>query len=539
MRRFRGLFSSSRRSTSPPAISTSVARPEWQSLSLSASLKENIQMLRSIFTNCSDIVFREFVFAQNEDIRLALVYIDGLVDKNQLSEQVMRALSLQVPAVVPGEKISQAGALEFIKQRGLCIHQVDETGRMERVVNAILSGDTVLLVDGHATALINSARGWETRAIEDSITDRVIRGPREAFVETLRTNTSLLRRKIKNPALKIETITLGRVTRTEVVIAYVEGIVNPKIVEEIRQRLGRIDLDGILEGGYIEELIEDNPFSPFSSINHTDRVDKVAALLLEGRAAIMVEGTPNVMTAPALFAEFLQNPEDYYQRYIFTILVRTIRILSFLITLASSAVYIALISYHPELLPTPLLLSLTAQREVVPFPAFVEVLIMEVIFEILREAGIRMPQPLGQAVSIVGALVLGDAAVRSGLVAPATVIVIALTAIASFTFHYATTLTIRLLRFPMFFLAALLGLPGLTVGLLIITIHLANLRSFGVPFLYPFAPLSPGELKDILPLRAPWWAMRQRPHLLAGQNLQREKAGLQPRPPAGRPGKEG
>lgn len=499
---------------------------------MSVFLDENIRMMKAIFTSCRDVVFRRFVLAQNEEIRLTLIYTEGLTDKNQVDDQIMRALSLDLPVVVSGGKIKREQAMELIKQKGLCIHKIDETCRVDRVVDAVLAGDTVLLVDGHSTAIINGSRGFTARPVEDSVTDRLVRGPREAFVETLGTNISLIRRKIKNPALKIETIKIGRVTRTDVAVLYVEGIANPKIVAEVRRRLARIDIDGILEGGYIEEFIEDNPLSPFCTINHTDRVDKVAAFLLEGRVAIVVDGTPAVMTVPALFVELLQNPEDYYQRYIFSSAVRMLRVFTYFLTLLAPSVYVALITYHSELLPTSLLLSVAAQREAVPFPALAEVLTMELTFEILREAGIRMPQPMGQAVSIVGALVIGEAAVRAGMVAPATVIVVAITGIASFTFCYSTTLTIRLIRFPLLIISGTLGLYGLSTGLFVLAVHLVGLRSFGVPFLFPLAPLSAGELKDVA-VRAPWWAMLTRPSLLSGKNIQRASRGLKP----GAPGK--
>lgn len=519
--------------SSAAGISTPVKTLAWKDLLLSSSLDENLQNLQAVFANCSDIIFREFNFAQNPNIRLALIYTDGLVDKTTLSDQIMKALSLEVPLVASSKEITRVGALEFILRQGLCIHQVDRTDRLERTVNAILSGDTVLLVDGHATAVINGARSWEARSVEDSITDKVVRGPREAFVETLRTNTSLLRRRIKNPALKIETLTLGRVTQTEVAVAYVAGIVQPGLVAEIKERLQRIDIDGILEGGQIEEMIEDNPLSPFCSVNHTDRVDKVAAQLLEGRAAVMVDGTPYVLTAPALFMEIIQDPEDYYQRYVFSALARLTRLISVITVLLASALYVAIITYNPELLPTPLLLSLAAQREGVPFPAFVEVLLMEFVFEALREAGLRMPQPLGQAVSIVGALVLGEAAVRAGLVGAGTVIVVALTGVASFSFIYTGSITLRVIRFPLIFLAGFMGLYGLLIGVFALVVHLVSLRSFGIPFLSPVAPVVLSDQKDFL-VRAPWWAMRSRPRLIARANPQREGPGAKPRPPAGR-----
>lgn len=499
---------------------------------LDENIEKNIKCLKTIFENCSDIIFREFVFAQNEMIKLALIYTDGLADKGQVSDQIMRALALEVPMAVPGRVITKAQALEFIKERGLCIHQIKETNKVGEVVNAILSGDTVLLVDGHDTAIINGARGWEARAITDPEAEPTVRGPRESFVESLRVNTSLLRRKIKNPNLKIESFQVGRLSTTDVAIAYLEGVANPAIIKEVKTRIERIKIDAILETGYIEELIEDEPWSPFPTINHTEKPDRVAAMLLEGRVAIFVDGTPFVLTVPSLLVEFLHASEDYYERFIFTSAVRIVRYLAAFASLVLPSLYIAIVSYHHELLPTALLLSVAAQRERVPYPAFFEVFSMELVFEVLREAGIRLPRPIGQAISIVGALVLGDSAVRAGFVAEATIIVVAFTGISSFTFHYSASISFRLLRFFLMILSGTLGLFGLTAGVSAICIHLCGLRSFGVPYLSPVVPTAYSDLKDVI-LRAPWWAMVANPRSIIGYNKKREAYGLKPTPPGG------
>ncbi|NPV71550.1 MAG: spore germination protein [Firmicutes bacterium] len=495
---------------------------------LSPDLETNLRSIKAILDRCSDVVYREFVFAQNERVRLALIYTDGLADKAQVSDQIMRALALEVAMVVPGRTISRAKALEFIKQRGLCIHQVRETGRLQDVIQAILSGDTALLVDGHATAIINGARGWEARPIADPEAEPTVRGSRESFVETLRTNTSLIRRRIKSPNLKIEFFRLGEVTDTDVAIAYVESIVNDKLVAEVKNRLGRIKVDAVLESGYIEELIEDNPWSVFPTVNHTEKPDRVAAMLLEGRVAILVDGTPFVLTVPNLYIEYLHASEDYYERFLYATAVRIVRFISMTISLVLPALYIAVVSFHHELLPTTLLLSIAAQREAVPYPVLIEVLIMELSFEVLREAGIRLPRPIGQAVSIVGALVIGEAAVRAGLVAASTVIVVALTGIGSFVLMYSASIAFRLLRFVLIVLAATLGLLGVIGGIAVIGIHLCALRSFGVPYLSPMVPTA--DLKDTV-FRAPWWAMLTRPRSIVRQNRVREAQGLRPSPP--------
>ncbi len=497
---------------------------------LNTDLDSNLREIKAILNHCSDVVYREFLLAQNEQIRLALIYTDGLADITQISDQIMRALALEVPMAASGQQITKARALEFIKQRGLCIQKIKESELLEDIIHAILSGDTVLLVDGHATAIINGSRGWEKRSIVEPEAEPTVRGPREAFVESLRVNTSLIRRKIKSPNLKSEVLRLGEVTDTDVVIMYVEGIVNEKLVAEVKSRLKRIKIDGILESGYIEELIEDNPWSVFPTINHTERPDRVAAMLLEGRVAILVDGTPFVLIVPNLFVEYLHAGEDYYERFLFSSAVRMLRFLAMLIALTLPGLYVTVVSFHHELLPTALLLSIAAQHEAVPYPVIIEVLLMEVTFEILREAGIRLPRPIGQAVSIVGALVIGEAAVRAGLVAASTVIVVAGTGIASFVISYNVSISLRLLRFFIMFLSAFLGLFGLISGLAVIGIHLCTLRSFGVPYLSPVVPTTGIDLTDTV-VRAPWWGMLSRPRLIARQNQKRQGQGLKPSPP--------
>lgn len=504
---------------------------------LTPSLDKNLALIRAVLGRCDDVVYREFAFAQIEQLRLALIYTDGLSDRHQISEQIMRALALEVAMAVPGperERITKARTLEFIKQRGLLMHQVREAEQLAEVVHAVLSGDAVLLVDGHARALIAGNRGWEARAITESDAEPTVRGPREAFVESLRVNTALIRRKIKSPRLKIEILTLGEVSRTDVAVAYIEGIVHPGVLAEVKRRLERLKVDAVLESGYLEELIEDHPFSPFPTVNHSEKPDRVAAMLLEGRVAILVDGTPFVLTVPNLLVEHIHAPEDYYERFLFASAVRLLRFLAATLSLVLPSLYIAVVSFHPEMLPTPLLLSIAAQREAVPFPVFVEVLVMEVAFEVLREAGIRLPRPVGQAVSIVGALVIGEAAVRAGLIAAATVIVVALTGIGSFTFAYSASIALRLLRFALMTASAALGLFGFTCGLALIALHLCTLRSFGIPYLSPIIPTTGADLKDAF-FRAPWWAMLTRPKPIAVQDRVRQRRGLRPAPPQTRP----
>lgn len=387
------------------------------------------------------------------------------------------------------------------------------------------------MIDGYSKALVASTRGWEARDVSDPVTEGVVRGPREGFTENLRTNTSLIRRRIRNPKLKIETLRIGAVTRTEVVVAYIEGTADSSVVKEVHERLSRIDTDAILESGYLEEFIEDSPFSPFPQIEHTERPDKIAAALVEGRVVILTDGTPFVLIVPTVFFQFLQSSEDYYERYLLGTAIRWIRFMAFLFALLLPSLYIALTTIHQEMIPTNLALSLAGAREGVPFPAFVEALMMEIAFELLREAGLRLPRPVGQAVSIVGALIIGESAVRAGIVSPVMVIIVALTGIASFSVPaFNLAITLRLLRFPMMMIAAVMGVPGMAMAVLVIVTHLADLRSFGVPYLSPVAPASYRDWKDVV-VRAPWWSMFMRPAGIGESETIRQDYRLKPVPP--------
>jgi spore germination protein KA len=302
---------------------------------------------------------------------------------------------------------------------------------------------------------------------------------------------------------------------------YLNGVASEAIVNEVKTRLLRINIDGILESGYIEELIEDNPRSPFPQIDHSERPDKVSAAILEGRVAIVVDNTPFVLIVPTVFLQYIQSPEDYYERYLIGSLTRLVRVASYFISIIFPALYIALTSFHQEMIPTPLALSIAASREGVPFPSIGEAFLMEATFEILREAGLRLPKQAGQAVSIVGGLVIGQAAVQAGIVSQAMVIVVALTGISSFAIPaYNAAAAGRLIRFPLMLMASVLGLPGILAGLTIILIHLSSLRSFGVNFLDPFTSPNEAQLKDTI-VRVPWWGMFHLPGNIAEENASR------------------
>lgn len=469
-------------------------------------LEVNLSVLQDIFNLCFDVKYRRFKLNTEPAREACLIFIENLVEVRSLEEHVMGAtLTKQVAPCHADWDLMKTVCDSLVETLEISLEE-----EFEPTVNAILNGSAVLLVDGVNQAVRMNVKQLERRAINESDTETVIRGPRDAFVEVLSVNVTLLRRRLRTPALKLEKLRIGTMTRTDVVVAYLDGVAEPKIVAEVKSRLAKIDIDGVLESAYIEEFMEDVPWSPFPQIDSTERPDKVAAGLLEGQVAVLVDNTPFALLMPVTFFRFLFASEDYYSRAIYATFTRLVRFVALNIALILPATYVSIVTYHHELLPTSLLLSIAAGREPVPFPAFLEAFLMETTFEILREAGIRLPRPVGQATSIVGALVIGNAAVSAGLVSPAMVIVVSLTALASFIIPTPSgAFAIRLLRFPLMFFAAALGFFGVMVALMAILTHLCTLRSFGVPYLSLLSPVHIKGLKDSF-VRAPWWMMAKR-----------------------------
>ncbi len=505
---------------------------EFDELPLTANLSERVAQIRSVMGNSIDLVVREFVIGEESKAKAAVVYLDGLISNATVFDNILTPLMFEAQSIKAGEKFSPPKVFKKLVESRLSAGEIMVKENNSELFTHLVGGDTIIIIDGHLSFIVVCARAWETRAVAEPENESVVRGPREGFVETLKVNLSMVRRRLRTPYLKFETYYIGNTTSTSFVVAYLDNIANPKLVQEVRERLGRIDTDAIISNGYLEDYIEDNSYSPFAQTRATERPDIVTAELLEGKVAIIGDNTPFCIIVPTTFFEQLQGADDYYQRPWFgAVLVRLLRLVAINIALLLPSIYVAITTYHQELLPTSLLISISGSREGVPFPAVVEALIMESTFELLREAGLRLPSPIGTAVSIVGALVLGDAAVRAGIVSPAMVIVVAITAIASFSIPgFSAALALRQLRFPLMFLGAALGLFGIMFGLLVILIHLASLRSFGVPYMAPLAPLMPRDLKDIFG-RPPQWAMGKRPRYMRTQDPVRQAENLKPRPP--------
>ncbi len=484
-------------------------------------LQENLKRLKAILGEAQDLKVHSFRFGPDNSLPGALIFIDGMVSDPTLTDAILRPLKNW--RMADGRLPAGSDLLDVLEQEVLCAAYAKIVQSVPELATGCLSGDTVLLVDGCAGGIVLGSKGWEKRAVSEPQSEAVVRGPREGFIENLRTNTSLIRRKIRNGKLKVEKMTVGRKTQTGVCLMYLDGVANPKVVEAVKCRIGKLDVESILETGYIEEYIEDAPFSPFATIGYSEKPDVVAAKILEGRVAIVVDGTPFVLTAPMLFAESFQTAEDYYNRSLYASLIRSLRFVAFMITVFAPAVYIALISFQHELIPTTLLFTFAKAREGTPFPAFIEAMIMVFAFEILREAGVRLPRPVGQAISIVGALIMGDAAVSAGIVGAPMVIVIAITAVAGFLVP-ALNDAGSMLRIVMMAMAAFVGFYGVAFGFLGVLVHLATLESFGVLYLGSF---DADDAKDTL-IRMPLWSMNKRPKGIARGDTTRGRRFIPP-----------
>ncbi|GMK44759.1 spore germination protein [Paenibacillus glycanilyticus] len=454
------------------------------------------------FSGAPDFV--EGHFQTSDGIEFICLYFSSLTDKALVDNFIIRPIlsgrsseSSNESYLIVIQSHIQHAQLRLITDYQVCI-------------DALLNGNCLLMTVDDKRALAVDLCSFEQRNVSEPEMEATIRGPREGFVEELFRNLSLLRKKVRNDNLIFESIILGSETSTKVVLVYLKHIVDQQLIDEFRRRLQAIDADGILESSYIEEWIQDTMWTPFPQLMATERPDAIAAKLLEGKAAVITDGTPIVLTGPITFFEQFAAPEDYYQRADIATLLRWLRMISFLLSIFVPALFVSVICFHQEILPSAMLGNLAAQREGVPFTGFLEVSVMMLIFEILREAGLRMPRIAGQAISIVGALVLGQAAVEAGIVAASTVIVVSLTAISNFVApSYSFSIAQRIVQFTFMCLAGFIGLFGLVCGIFILLIHLASLRSFGVRYLSPVAPAIPALWKDTL-FRAPRPFLRRR-----------------------------
>jgi len=486
---------------------------------LTTVLNDNIKLIKDLFSNDNTLISKAFT-NKNSTMTVCIFYIDGMCDVEIINENIV----LPIVDYKEEDNDYDGNKLQLLMEKVLYCGEVSKVQNLESALNHLLYGDTILLLDGYDEILVINSKGWKTRAIEEPLSETVVRGPREGFTESIVINLSLIRRKIRTTNLKFKFKQIGTRTKTRVCMCYMEGIVNEQILQEVEKRLDEINIDGILDSGYLEDFIKDEPFTPFNTVGSTERPDTIAGKLLEGRIAIVCDGSPVVLTVPFIFIEYFQVNEDYFNTFIFSSINRILRAIGFLLATSVPAVYVALTTYHQEMIPTPLLVGIYEARQGVPFPTVIEAFIMLLIFEVLREAGLRLPKFIGQAVSIVGALVLGDAAVNASIISAPMVIVTASTGIASFLIPQMLG-GLLVTRVVFLILASFLGLYGYIFGIIGLFIHLMSMKSFGVPYMLN---TTVNEMKDLqdMTVRAPWWYMNYRVDIISKNPMRKMKESL-------------
>ncbi|EKO1913488.1 spore germination protein [Clostridium botulinum] len=475
------------------------------------NIDKNIEYIKELLEGSSDMVFREFLIGNKKAF---LTYIDGMADKNLLNNYVLESLMLDA------DKLSN---INNIKNKILTVTDVSEQEELSKAIDLVLSGDTLLLIDGINKAYVIATRLWPVRGVGEPDSETVIKGSRDGFTETIRFNTALVRRRIKDTRFKIEPKKLGVRSKTDVAIMYIEDIVNENVLNNLYDRLDKIKIDAILESGYVEHFIEDNKWSVFPTTKSTERPDVVASALYEGKVAILVDNSPFAIIVPATLPSLFQSPDDYYQRWIYSSIIRIIRLLSIIIGMILPAMYVAVTSYHSEIIPTKLAYFIASSREGVPFPAYMEAIMMEFSLALLMEAIVRLPKPVGSTIGIVGGLIIGQAAVSAGIVSPIMIIIVSITAITSFTApNYEVSSSFRIIRFLLIIASSFLGLYGVILGLVVLLVHLVRLKSFGIPYLSPIVNPSISDFKDMY-IIAPIRFFKKRPDYMKTRDKIRQR----------------
>ena len=467
---------------------------------LYASLRENMYHFNSIYESCVDYTQKEFTL---HGVRMVLMNIDNLVDKLSLTESVMQPLLTMPPPPPDPEDL-----FLFLRDGVLASNDVHEVFTFEDCNTHMMSGYALLLCDGVDKAIAIGLQGFKFRSIDEPSGEKVLRGSREGFVEALRVNLSMMRRRVKNPALKMEVFTVGMDTKTEIAMVYIKGIAADSIGTEGQHRIKASNLESAMAAGVIQMFFECNQLSVFSSVGSTERPDTLCSKLEEGRVAILVAGTPVALVVPFLFTENFQNIDDYAVGFYYATFTRILKFLAFLITSLIPALYVAVGSFHQALLPTQLLYTLAAAESNTPFTLMIEALLMQVIYEILREAGLRIPKQLGFAITIVGAFIIGEAAVTAGLIGAPMVIIVALTATPSLVVPALYEPAV-ILRFVFIFLAGMSVFFGISICLAFVILHLCAMKSYEVPYLAPISPFNLVSMRDVI-LRGPWSLLSRR-----------------------------
>ncbi len=477
---------------------------------MNLNLKENLDLINNKIGKNNIVVTKSLLIGKEEELEGAIIYINGLASKDMIDRDVLNPLMLHVE-----EKLKdKPNIMEYISKRYITMSNTKVEKDINNLIYGLKRGSTALLLENSDEAIIIDTSSGDYRPISEPANESAVRGAREGFIEKLETNTSMIKRRIRDENLVIESMVVGRRTQRDLAIIYIDNIVDKNVLHELKYKLSSIDVDSVSLMGYIQQYIENDAYSVFPQSRTTERPDVVEANLMEGRIALMLEGTPMVLLTPSIFIEFFQAIEDYTQRTIISSFTRILRAISVMIVITFPSIYLTLIKFNAELIPIKFVNTIIQSRINIALSPFMEILSMEIIVEFLREGGLRLPTKVGQTLSVVGGIIIGDAALKAGIISSATLLIIGISIIAAFlTPNYDMSLAVRFIRFPMLILSNYLGLLGLTAGFFFLLVHVCSLENLGVPYF----SLHKGEYKDIF-IRSPLWMMNKRPDSIPNNN---------------------
>ncbi len=479
-------------------------------MNINLNLKENLDLINDRIGKNNIVVTKSLLIGNEEQLEGAIIYINGLASKDIIDRDVLHPLMLHIKENLK----DKPNIMEYISKKYITMSNTKIEKDINNILSSLKRGQTALLLENSDEAIIIDTSSGDYRSISEPTNESSIRGSREGFIEKLETNTSIIKRRIRDENLVIENMVLGRRTQRDLAIIYIDNIVDKNVLQELKYKLSSIDVDSVSLMGYIQQYIENDAYSIFPQSRTTERPDIVEGNLMEGRIAVMLEGTPMVLLTPSIFIEFFQAIEDYTQRTIVSSFTRILRALSVIIVITFPSIYLTLIKFNAELIPIKFVNTIIQSRSNIPLTPFMEILSMEIIVEFLREGGLRLPPKVNQTLSVVGGIIIGQAAIKAGIVSSSTLLIIGISIIAAFlTPNYDMSLAVRFIRFPMLILSNYLGLLGLTAGFFFLLVHICSLESLGVPYF----SFHNEEYKDIF-IRSPLWTMNKRPDSIPNNN---------------------
>lgn len=477
-------------------------------------LNERVANFKDALGSINTIIQKDFFIGREPPLNAVLIYINGFVDKNIIDRDILKPLMLSV-----NENLTPGDALpDYLIKRYITMSSTYVERDINKAAQLIKSGASIIFVENCEGAIVIGTEGTQKRSISEPYNETSIRGAREGFIESLEVNMTLIKKRLKDKNLTVEEFTIGRRSQTDLALIYIKDIADDDVVSNVRSRVTSVDVDFVSATGMLDQFTEKYPYGAFPQSYGSERPDVIVSRILEGRVALMMDGTPYVLAVPSLFTDFFQSVEDYYERTILAIFIRFLRIIAVFIVILLPSAYLALIRFNAELIPIKFVIPIAQSRRGIALPPILEILSMELVVEFLREGGLRLPSKIGQTLSIVGGFIIGDAAVKTKFVSPATLVVIGVSVIATFVINnYEMALSIRLIRFPILIATNFLGVLGIAAGVYIILVYLYSIDSFGVPY-FP----SGMDIKDTY-LRAPLWKMNHRPESIPNKNLIRQK----------------